>query len=54
MKGGSRSRVVDMGQPMILLLFLLMVNGLSDDRSLYDLIYARFTEDNRVTTGQRG
>jgi hypothetical protein len=53
---GSCRRVVDMGQPMILLLFLSRVyNGLSDDRILFDLIYAsRFTEDNRVTTGQRG
>jgi hypothetical protein len=53
-KCSCRSRVVEMGQPKVLLLFLLMVNGLSGDRILFDLIYARFTEDNRVTTGQRG
>jgi hypothetical protein len=52
---GSCRRVVDMGQPMILLLRLLMMyNEVNDDRILYDLIYARVTEDNRVTTGQRG
>jgi len=40
-----------MGQPRILLLFLSRVyNGLGDDVMLSDLIYARFTEDNRVTT----
>jgi hypothetical protein len=43
-----------MGQPRILLLFLLMVfNGLDDDIKLLKLIYTRVTEDNRVTTGQR-
>jgi hypothetical protein len=47
--------VVEMGQPMILLLILLRVyNGLNDDKILSDLIYDRATEDNRVTIGQRG
>ena len=55
-EGQVCSGVVDMGQPSISsLLFLSTVfNGLYDDRILYDLIYARATEDNRVTTGERG
>lgn len=43
-----------MGQPRILLLFLLTVsNGLNDDRILSDLIYARRNEDNRVQATER-
>jgi len=55
-KGSCRRRVVDMGQPSIssLLFLLTVLNGLFDGRILYDLIYARATEDNRVTAGERG
>ena len=54
MKGSCRRRVVELGQPMILLLILLrLYKGLNDDRILNDLIYDRATEDNRVQATER-